>query len=247
MILVERLPSLAVYSLPYAVSTACRSLPPAIPLSVENASVKPTRTRTTRLLSLSTATANGFSGQSYSVYFPDSLSSLSYRLPSAAITSLTLVPIRRLPADCPAIMLLPVCAAAGKPSSATPTSATPSIRITALTPSGVTATIRGHPYPPSCPGHPQFSLVYFPESSLCRLGRSESMCYNRPARAPVAQRIERWPAEPKVGGSSPLGRAIIVPLAYVVCTKPSAHVDRQTEVFHSKDGIGILPARCAVC
>src|SRR2546422_10634581 len=136
MSLVERPPSLDVYSLPYAVSTAWRSLPPTIPLSVRKASVNPTRTSTTRPLSFSTATANGLSGQSYSVYFPDSLSSLSYRLPSDAITSLTVVPIRRPPADCPAIMLLPVCAAAGQPSSATPTSATASMRITALTPSG---------------------------------------------------------------------------------------------------------------
>src|SRR5437867_10338570 len=118
-------------------------------------------------------------------------------------------------------MLLPVCAAAGKPSSATPTSATPSIRITALTPSGVTASFRGHPTIDST--QDAFGLP---------------VCYNRPARAPVAQRIERWPAEPKVVGSSPSGRAIIVPLAYVVCTKPSAHVGRQTEVFHSK---GSLP------
>src|SRR5712691_12895350 len=36
---------------------------------------------------------------------------------------------------------------------------------------------------------------------------ARGLCYNLPARAPVAQRIERWPAEPKVGGSSPLGRA----------------------------------------
>src|SRR2546422_2225813 len=136
MSLVERPPSLDVYSLPYAVSTAWRSLPPAIPLSVRKISVKPTRTSTTRPLSFSTATANGFSGQSYSVYFPDSLSSLSYRLPSDAITSLTLVPIWRPPADCPATMLPLVCAAAGKPSSTTPTSATASMRITALTPSG---------------------------------------------------------------------------------------------------------------
>src|SRR5712692_3973257 len=40
---------------------------------------------------------------------------------------------------------------------------------------------------------------------------SRGLCYNLPARAPVAQRIERWPAEPKVGGSSPLGRAIPLP------------------------------------
>src|SRR3989442_6670888 len=135
MSLVERPPSLDVYSLPYAVSTAWRSLPPAIPLSVRKISVKPTRTSTTRPLSFSTATANGFSGQSYSVYFPDSLSSLSYRLPSDAITSLTLVPIWRPPADCPATMLPLVCAAAGKPSNKTPTSATAKNGITDLTPS----------------------------------------------------------------------------------------------------------------
>src|SRR5712692_11349382 len=40
---------------------------------------------------------------------------------------------------------------------------------------------------------------------------ARGLCYNLPARAPVAQLIERWPAEPKVGGSSPLGRATLHP------------------------------------
>ncbi len=45
--------------------------------------------------------------------------------------------------------------------------------------------------------------------TLNRVKRVDS--YSKIGLAPVAQRIERWPPEPEVGGSNPLGRAIKIP------------------------------------
>src|SRR6266849_2356558 len=55
---------------------------------------------------------------------------------------------------------------------------------------------------------------------------ARGLCYNLPARAPVAQRIERWPAEPKVGGSSPLGRATPHPKRGIAISTSPKHGEK---------------------